>query len=276
MTAVVLALCAAALWGTGDFLGGLAARRITVLVVLFWSQLVGLLGLLAWVAASGSDRPGEPRLLLAAAAGIAGAVGLGCLYRGMAIGAMGIVAPVSALSPVVPLLTDVARGRSPGAVQWLGITAALAGVVLVSREPGGGGVVAAGVGLALVAALGFGLFLVGLAEAAQDGPEGAAAAARFGSVAAIAVALSATRTRPRLGTGLIPIVVAVGVFDTSANALIALASTHGEIGVVAVLSSLYPLTTILLARTLLHERLGPARTAGGLIALTGAALITAG
>ena len=114
MTAVVLALCAAALWGTGDFLGGLAARRIRVLVVLFWSQLVGLLGLLAWVLASNAGRPEAPRVLLAAAAGIAGVVGLGCLYRGMAIGAMGIVAPISALSPVVPLLTDIARGRSPG------------------------------------------------------------------------------------------------------------------------------------------------------------------
>ncbi len=276
MAAVVLALCAAALWGTGDFLGGLAARRITVLVVLFWSQLVGLLGLLTWVLASDAGRPEAPHLLVAAAAGIAGVVGLGCLYRGMAIGAMGIVAPISALSPVVPLVTDMARGRSPNAVQWLGITVALVGVTLVSREPGGGAGFAAGVGLALAAALGFGLFLVGLAEAAQDGAEGAAAAARFGSVAAIAVALAATHTPPRVGTSLIPLVVAIGVFDTGANALIAIASTRGAIGVVAVLSSLYPVATILLARALLHERLGATRTAGGVIALTGAALIAAG
>ena len=276
MTAVALALCAAALWGTGDFFGGLAARRIIVLVVLFWSQFVGLLGLLAWVLVSDAGRLDATRVLLAAAAGIAGVVGLGCLYRGMAIGTMGIVAPISALSPVVPLLADLARGRSPDAVQWLGIAVALAGVMLVSREPGGGGGIAAGVGLALAAALGFGLFLVGLAEAAQEGAEGAAAAARFGSVAAIAVALAATRTRPRVSAGLIPLVVAIGVFDTGANALIALASTRGTIGVVAVLSSLYPVATILLARALLHERLGATRTAGGVIALAGAALIAAG
>ncbi len=276
MTAVALALCAAALWGTGDFLGGLAARRMTVLVVLFWSQLVGLLGLLAWVLASDADPLEVTRVLLAGAAGVAGVVGLGCLYRGMAIGAMGIVAPISAISPVVPLLTDLARGRSPGAVQWLGIAVALAGVMLVSREPGGGTHLAAGVGLALAAALGFGLFLVGLAEAAQDGAAGATAAARFGSVAAIAVALAATRTRPRVGASLIPLVVAIGVFDTGANVLIALASTRGPIGVVAVLSSLYPVTTILLARALLHEHLGATRTAGGVMALAGAALIAAG
>jgi len=277
VNAVVLALCAAALWGTGDFLGGLAARRITVFIVLFWSQLVGLLGLVVWVLASSTERPGATHVLLAAGAGVAGVVGLGCLYRGMAIGAMGIVAPISATSPVVPLLVDVARGRSPEPVQWLGILVALVGVVLVSREPGGKrGAAAAGVGLALTAALGFGLFLVGLGEAAQEGAAGAAAAARMGSVAAITVALAATRTRPRIGAGLVPLVVTIGVFDTGANALIALASTRGAIGIVAVLSALYPVTTILLARTLLHERLGASRTAGGLIALAGAALIAAG
>jgi len=94
MAAVALALGAAALWGTGDFLGGLTTRRLNVLIVLFWSQLVGLLGLAVWIVLSGDERPGA-RLLWAAGAGIAGAVGLGCLYRGMAVGAMGIVAPIS-------------------------------------------------------------------------------------------------------------------------------------------------------------------------------------
>ncbi len=211
MSAVVLALCAAALWGTGDFLGGLASRRLAVLAVLFWSQLLGLLGLVVWVLASGAGRPGATHALLASGAGIAGVVGLGCLYRGMAIGAMGIVAPISATSPVVPLLVDVARGRSPQPVQWLGILVALVGVMLVSREPGGrGGGAAAGVGLALAAALGFGLFLVGLGEAAQEGAEGAAAAARLGSVAAVTTALAATRTRPRVGAAAVPLVAAIG------------------------------------------------------------------
>ena len=137
MAAVALALGAAALWGTGDFLGGLTTRRLNVLIVLFWSQLVGLLGLAVWIVLSGDERPGA-RLLWAAGAGIAGAVGLGCLYRGMAVGAMGIVAPISATSPIVPLLVSVVRGDSPAAVQWAGIGLALAGVVLVSREPGRG------------------------------------------------------------------------------------------------------------------------------------------
>ena len=137
MGTVVLALCAAALWGTGDFFGGLAARRASVLTVLFWSQLAGLAGLVVWTAASGSARPGAGSLF-AAGAGVAGVVGLGCLYRGLAVGAMGIVAPISATSPIVPLVVDLARGRSPAPVQWVGIVFAIAGIVLVSRDPGGG------------------------------------------------------------------------------------------------------------------------------------------
>ena len=124
MTAVVLALAAAALWGTGDFFGGLATRRLSVLTVLFWSQLVGLLGLVVWIAASGAERPGAG-CCYAAGAGIAGAIGLGCLYRGLAIGAMGIVAPISATSPIVPLAVSVIRGDSPTALQWAGIAFAL-------------------------------------------------------------------------------------------------------------------------------------------------------
>jgi drug/metabolite transporter (DMT)-like permease len=276
VAAVVLALCAAALWGTGDFFGGLATRRVSVLTVLFWSQLVGLVGLVAWTSASGSTRPGTG-LWLALAAGVAGVTGLGCLYRGMAVGAMGIVAPISATSPIVPLVVDLLRGRSPTAVQWAGIALALAGIVLVSREPGGShGPVAAGVGLALIAALSFGLFIVGLGEAAQESAPWAAATARLGSVAAVVLALAWSRTVPRVSARLLPLIVAVGVFDSGANALIALAATHGSIGIVGVLSALYPITTILLARTVLHERLGTTRTVGGLIALGGAALIAAG
>ena len=280
MAPVVLALAAAALWGTGDFFGGLASRRMSVLIVLFWSQLVGLVGLVAWIVLSGAARPGAG-VLYALAAGGAGALGLGCLYRGMAVGSMGIVAPISATSPVVPLVFDLSRGTSPAAVQWLGIVLALLGVVLVSREPRGGGgrrgrPVAAGVGLALVAALCFGLFVVGLGEAAQESAPWAAATGRLGSVSALVLVLAATRTVPRVPRQFWPLVVAIGAFDTGANALIAVAATKGAIGIVAVLSALYPIATILLARAVLHERLGATRTAGGLVALGGAALIAVG
>jgi drug/metabolite transporter (DMT)-like permease len=190
---------------------------------------------------------------------------------------MGIVAPISATSPIVPLAVSVVGGDAPTAVQWVGIALALVGIVLVSREPGGAGPrFAEGVGLALVASLGFGLFLVGMGEAAQASTPWAITTARFSSVVALLIVLAATRTVPRVRRGLIVPVIAVGIFDTGANVLFAFATTHGSLGVVSVLSSLYPLATILLARAVLHERLGAGRTAGGLIALGGAALIAAG
>lgn len=275
--AVVLALAAAGLWGTGDFLGGLASRQAKALVVVLWSQLAGMAGLVAWLLLSGAHPPDAAHSLAAAGAGVAGAIGLVCLYRGMAIGAMGIVAPISATAPLVPLAVDAARGTNPTQLQWLGVTLALVGVMLVSRDSGSGTLrPAAGVSLALAAALGFGLFFVGLGVAAQEGPEAAATAARAGAVGLVIVSLGATRTSARIARRIWPLVLTVGIFDTSANVLMAFAATLGSIGAVAVLSSLYPLATIALARILLHERLGPARTAGGLVALAGAALVAAG
>ena len=226
MEAAVLALLGAGSWGTGDFFGGLASRRAHVLTVLVVSQAIGLVGVATWAIASGDAPPGLADILPAIGAGVAGAAGLAALYRGMAIGAMGIVAPISAVSPVVPLGVDLVRGDSPAALQWAGIGTALAGVVLLAREPGtrpGRLGLATGVSLALVA---------------------------LSAVLAVSVPL-------RPPTALLPAIAAVGVFDTTANVLVALATTHGSAGIVAVLSALYPLATIVLARAFLSERLDP-------------------
>lgn len=276
----MLALLGALSWGTGDFFGGLASRRAHVLTVLVLSQAVGLAGVAAWAVASGDSPPGLADIVPAVGAGAAGAAGLAALYRGMAIGAMGIVAPISALSPAVPLAVDLVRGDAPAAVQWAGIATALTGVVLLAREPGGtrtrGAGLAAGVSLALVAALGFGLFVVGLDAASDGGATWAVVVARTSStlVALCAVLLVSVPLRPP--GGLLPAIAAVGVFDTTANALVAVATTYGSAGIVAVLSALYPLTTILLARVFLSERLDRPRRVGGALALAGAALVAIG
>ena len=280
MGAAVLALLGALSWGTGDFFGGLASRRAHVLTVLVLSQAVGLAGVAAWAVASGDSPPGLADIVPAVGAGMAGAAGLAALYRGMAIGAMGIVAPISALSPAVPLAVDLVRGDAPAAVQWAGIATALTGVVLLARDPGGttmrGTGLAAGVSLALVAALGFGLFVVGLDAASDGGATWAVVVARTSStlVALCAVLLVSVPLRPP--RRLLPAIAAVGVFDTTANALVAVATTYGSAGIVAVLSALYPLTTILLARVFLSERLDRPRRVGGVLALAGAALVAIG
>jgi len=276
--AALLALGGALSWGVGDFLGGLAARRVAVLTVLAASQAIGLVGVLLWVVLTKDPFPGVPELLPAALAGVAGVIGLGALYRGLAVGAMGIVAPISAASPLVPLAADAARGIVPETLQVVGVALVLAGIVTLSREPGSGSQrIAAGAGLAVVAALGFGLFVVGLDAGADESAPWAVVAARAASVAlAVAAAVFVTRTSLRPPRDLLPTLVAIGIFDTGANVLVAFATTKGAAGIVAVLSALYPVVTVLLARVVLGERLSPSRRLGGGVALAGAALVAAG
>jgi uncharacterized membrane protein len=276
--AALLALSGSALWGVGDFLGGFASRRLPVLAVLAISQAVGLAGVALWVLLASDPFPGLSQILPAAAAGVAGIIGLGALYRGLAVGAMGIVAPISAASPVVPLAVDAARGLTPTVLQWLGAALVLAGIVTLSRdEPRvGTGRIAAGAGLAIVAALGFGGFIVGLDAGSDESAPWAVVSARSASVAITlaAAALTSTSLRPR--ARIVPMLVAIGAFDTGANVCVAFATTKGAAGIVAVLSALYPIVTVLLARLVLAERLSVFRRAGGVTALAGAALVAAG
>jgi drug/metabolite transporter (DMT)-like permease len=191
---------------------------------------------------------------------------------------MGIVAPISAAAPLVPLAVDAFQGKVPGALQWLGIGLVLAGIVVLSNEHSESGRrgIAAGAGLAVVAALGFGLFVVGIDAGADESAKWAVVAARTCSVSvAVGVAL-ALSTSLRVPRGVLPVVVGCGVFDTGANVFVAAATTYGAAGVVAVLSALYPVVTVLLARLLLGERLSPAKRAGGTIAIAGAAFVAAG
>jgi drug/metabolite transporter (DMT)-like permease len=276
--AALLAIAGALGWGVGDFLGGIASRRLAVLTVLVVSQTVGLVGVYLWVVLAGAAFPGVGELLPAAAGGVAALAGLAALYRGFALGAMGIIAPISAASPIVPLAVDAAQGKVPSVAQWLGVALVLTGIVVLSWEPSedGRGRVAAGAGLAVVAALGFGLFFVGIDAGSDESAAWAVAAARTASVpvAVLAALLTAAPlTAPRR---LLPLVAAVGVFDTGANIFVAAATTRGAVGIVAVLSSLYPVVTVVLAWLVLGERLGTPKRVGGVAALAGAAFVAAG
>jgi drug/metabolite transporter (DMT)-like permease len=276
--AAVLALGGALCWGVGDFLGGLASRRLAVITVLTVSQAIGLAGLALWVLVAGDAFPGITQLLPAAAAGIAGLVGLGALYRGFAIGAMGIVAPISAASPIVPLALDAAKGDTPAALQWVGIALVLTGIAVLSRGPSGTGQrrVAAGAGLAVVAAVGFGLFVVGLDAGADESAAWAVVAARTASVSVAVAAALVTTTSLRPPRRLVPMLVGTGVFDTGAGVLVAAATTYGAAGVVAVLGALYPVVTVVLAWAVLGEQLSLSKRIGGVVALAGAAFVAAG
>jgi drug/metabolite transporter (DMT)-like permease len=274
VTAIGLAFAASVLWGVGDFLGGLTSRRLATLAVVALSQLFGFGGILVAAAFLGGDFPGPTAVAAAMAAGLAGAIGLAGLYRGMAIGVMGVVAPISASAAVIPVTVGLARGERPSALQLAGVALALVGVVLVSREPGGGRRLSAGVPLALVAALGFGGYFVFMDRASAEDAYWAVVVARaFSSTLAIGVA--AARGALRVGRGNLPALVAVGLFDVAANLALALALNEGLVSLVSVVASLYPVGTVLLAVLVLRERLTRSQALGGATALAGVGLISA-
>lgn len=277
MLAIGFALAAAAAWGVGDFFGGLTARRLNVLAVVGLSQLAGLAWIGAWTAAAGEGPPSGRSLLAATIGGIAGAVGLAALYRGMAIGAMGIVAPLSAVAPVIPLAVDLARGNRPDGLQLVGVALAVAGVALASREAGSAGRrSAAGVGLALLAAFSFGLYYVGIGEASHGGVAWAVLVARLASTAFVLGAAAATGAALGPARRFLPVLAFIGLADVGANVLFAEAATRGLVGVVSVVASLYPMITVALAAIVLRERLNVMQRGGAVIALAGAALISGG
>jgi drug/metabolite transporter (DMT)-like permease len=267
----------AASWGVGDFLGGLAARRAHVLTVLVISQATGLVGAAAWTSLAGDPRPELGDLVPALVAGACGALGLLALYRGMAIGAMGIVAPISAVAAVIPFAVGIASGERPSALQIAGILLALAGVAVASREPreqGGGQ--AAGIGLALLAALGFGFYFVLADRAADESVPYAVATARGISLLLALAAALIVGASLRPGRASLPVLAAVGLCDVGANMLFSLATTRGYLSIVAVLAALYPVVTVALAAIVLHERVARTQRFGVVGALAGAAMITAG
>jgi drug/metabolite transporter (DMT)-like permease len=246
------------------------------MLVLAASQLVGLAGLVVWLALSGDSPPPRGDLLAAVGAGVAGCVGLAALYAGLSLGAMAIVAPVSALSPLVALFSDTLQGNRPQALELVGMGIALTGVAILSRAPSRGAPRSAvALGLALVAALGFGLFVIGLDAAADVSTPWATTTARLTSTLLAIAAVVALRQPVRRLSGVVPLVVAVGLFDTSANVFVALASTRGLVSIVATLSALYPIVTVVLAVALLGERPTRAQLGGGALALVGATLIAA-
>lgn len=286
--AALTALLASLLWGTSDFLGGSAARRLPVASVLGVSQLVALLSLVPLAAAVGAFDEPRAYVLPGVFAGLAGTVALGAFYRALATGTMGVVAPIAALGVAVPIALGLLDGERPGALKLVGMAVAVVGVVLASGPElsgrGRGG--ALPLILAAVAALGFGAVLA-LVAAGSGGEQGTVGAVvmtlltmRLASVLALtALLLMLVRTRgAELGVrrGDLPLLVTIGVFDVAANGAFALASQSDLVSVVAVLASLYPVVTVLFARRFHAERLGGVQLGGITLALTGVVVLAGG
>ena len=279
MIAVALALGAAVAWGAADYLGGLKSRAVAALVVVAVGQATGLALIAAFVVARGEGAPEARFFAYAALAGVAGAIGIGALYRGLAVGAMSIVAPITATGAVIPVVVGVATGERPTALQAAGLAFALGGVALAARQPSSEEVrarIAAGVWLAVVAAVGIGSFFVALDAASEGGVAWALLVQRSVCVGLVLAAVAAVRPPFSFArVDLVPM-AAIGALDMAANAFFALASTRGLVSVVSVVASLYPVTTVVLARLLLGERIARAQQLGVATALAGVVLITGG
>jgi len=278
MLGIVLALGSSIAWGTSDFLGGLRSRRISALTVLLVSQPVGLVLALAVAVAVGGDALSARDAAIAAAAGATVVMALGAFYRAMALGGVTVVATIGALGVLVPVAAGVVQGDRPGALQAIGAVAGIAGVVLVAREPDPEWRAASKVamGLAALAALGFGMFFLGLDLSSGPHPTWTIVAARTGGVVTLLAAAVYVRPSMRIERALVPSLFAIGFFDVLANSLFAVATNHGLLSLVAVAGSLYSAVTVLLARFVLGERLAIPQRAGVVVALAGVALIAAG
>jgi drug/metabolite transporter (DMT)-like permease len=275
MQAIALALGASLTWGIADFFGPLKGRTYGALRVLFYVQLGGLVAIFAIVAVRGKG-PADTAALLAIPAAVSGTLGLYAYYRGMAVGAMSIVAPIAGVSAVVPVAFGIATGERPSAWQLLGIAAALGGVFLAAREPGSGRPkVAAGVGLALLAALGFGGYFPAMHAAGDADFWWASLIFRMTSTSVIFATIAVRRPTLAIEPVQVPILALIGIGDMLGNLLFAAASTSGLVSITSVLASLYPIVTVLLARVVLKERVARAQEAGVGLTLAGVALISA-
>jgi uncharacterized membrane protein len=274
---VVFALPSALAYGLADFAGGIAARRNPVLVVAAVMQAAGLVALLPALALL----PGEwslPAVGAGALAGVAGAAGLLLYLRGLAVGPMGLVAPLSAVVGAgLPLVLGMVGGERPGPVAWVAIAVALVAIVLATAGARGRPATGTGLVLGLAAGVGFGLFFVGVDAAPADSGLVPLLVGRLVSVPLLcAIALVREKGRYSGTFHARGLMVAGGVADALANALFLLATRAGELGVSAVVVSLYPVVVVVLARVVLHERLTGAQLASAGLALGASVLLAAG
>jgi drug/metabolite transporter (DMT)-like permease len=299
VVSILLALAAAVSWGVSDFMGGLFARRLPIGSVLLISQGVGFGVLLVLALFRGPPTMDATAVAYAMAASATGLTGIAALYRGMAVGLVSIVAPISATGAALPVVYGILRGELPTPLQATGICVALLGVLLASRSESSAGskdsdgshdsagskgaevgtrkwhvpVVARGVGLAIVAAVCFGAFFIFMHEAATADVLWAIVIQRLTGVSILSLLALARRAPISVNRRELAGLAAVGVLDSGANVLYALASTIGLVSLAAVLVSLFPVVTVILAWIVLHERLTRSQTVGVVSALAGVALI---
>ena len=274
---VILGLLAAISYGIGDFVGGIASRRHTATTVLLHSYPVGALLMVALLPAFPGDLDARV-VVFGVLGGLAGLVGVAVMYSLMTVAPMNIVSPVTAvLAAIVPIVVGVIVGDRPHVAAWFGIVLGIAAVLLVSRttdEHPHGRVAIRVLALATVAGLGFGFYFVFLARAGNSAGLWPLVVSRISSAVAIVPLALRLRAVHRIRGRMLGITVLSGVLDAGANMFFLLAARHGLLSLAAVLTSLYPAVTVLLAVGLLHEHTTAAQRAGLGLAAASIVLIT--
>jgi len=272
-----LALAAGIVYGAGDFLGGLASRRTSTLAVVVWSQAAGFLLLLVAVPLVGGA-PGARDLAWGALCGVVGAAAIALLYRGLAVGEMGVVSPITAiLGTALPVAYGVLHNVRPSAMVASGIAIALVAVVAISwAPPSSAGQAVRGLPEAFAAGALFGIFFIVLAQVRAEAGLYPLIAARAASFLALLIGGRLVRASFRPARDAVGIIIGGGVCDMAANVLYVIAAHSGPLAVVAVLAALYPASTVALAAIVLRERLRALQWGGVVLALAGVGLISAG
>lgn len=277
--AVLLAFGSAAVYGLGDFLGGLASRRHAVIPVIVVGHAIGLLTGLAFALAIGGD-PTAGDLLWGAGSGVAGGAGIGCFYWALAHGAMSVVAPLTAVTnAVIPVGFGLITGERPGVLAYPGVLLAMVAIAMVSNE--GDGDVAgqpratppAAIGAAVAGGVGFAVFFLLLSRAGDEAGLWPLVTVRMTSFALFFIVALGLRASLRPPDDARRATVGSGLTDQIANVLFLLASRQGLIIIVAAITTLYPAGTVLLAQRFLHERLRQVQKAGLALAAVAVVLI---
>jgi len=273
---VVFGLVAAVAWGAADFGGGLTTRKATLFGVVLVSQVVGMLVALGVAIIRAEALPSGEDLTWAALSGALAAVGILGLYGGLAVGRMGVVAPVTGvLAAIVPVVAGILIEGLPRPIVIAGIGLAIVAVVLVSRVPSAGPG-RSGIELAVLGGTGLGLFNVTISRVDDALVFGPLVVVRTVEAAIIALVMIIARRPGQVPRRVLPAVAAVGILDMTGNAGFLFAEASGSLAVASVLTSLYPVTTVLLAITILREPVARSHAIGIGLALAAIILISAG
>ncbi|OLC70752.1 MAG: hypothetical protein AUG04_10865 [Deltaproteobacteria bacterium 13_1_20CM_2_69_21] len=276
--ALIVALLSAAFYGTADFFGGLAARRAPALAATVVAQALGLVLVAIALPLFPAGRPSAVSALWAVGAGVTGGTGVALLYYGLRVGRMSVVAPVTAVCSItIPVLVAIGLGERPGPLGLAGIIVAVASVALISRHDDGAARPEArdrSLAIALASGMAIGAFLVCLARAGSASGLWPLLIARATSTLALAAAAGVAKVPLSVPRAALPAAVACGALDVLANALYLIATRAGPLGLVATLTSLYPASTVILARVVLRERLRPVQSLGLACAAAAIVLIT--